>query len=461
MLLALIIAYLAVTIIIGLLAGRLVKNSTDFMLAGRKLPLFMNGAALFALWYGSETVFGSSSTFLDEGLLGVIEDPFGGVLCLLLYGLVFARPLYRMNLRTLGDLYRLQYGPKAELLSAVFMVVSFFGYIAAQLIAMGIILHVVVPGLSVTSGMLISAAIVMLYTLVGGMWAISITDFVQSIVIVVGLVIAAIVIAVKAGGVEHVLSSAPAGHFQFFPEGDANSITNWLAAWAVLGFGSLASQDIFQRVNSARTEKTAVASAFVAGFLYLVFAMLPLFIALASIPLQHQLSSDDNQAALPELIMMHTPALVQIMFFGALISAVLSTCSGAILAPASIVAVNIARPMTGGRLTDKKQLVILRLAVLGITVVSAVMAAEQGNIFELVGESYILALVTLLVPMFCAVYWKKRANSAGAIASMLLGISAWAVFEYALQTEFPSLFAGLGASVAGMVGGSLVVRRWG
>lgn len=456
MLLGLIIAYLAVTVIIGLIAGRLVKNSNDFMLAGRKLPLFMNGAALFALWYGSETVFGASSTFLEDGLLGVIEDPFGGALCLLLYGLVFARPLYRMNLRTLGDLYRLQYGAQAELLSAVFMVISFFGYIAAQLVAMGIILDAVTE-LSITEGMLISAGIVMLYTLVGGMWAISITDFMQSIVIVVGLIIATVVISMKAGGVSHVLSSAPVGHFQFFPDGDANSIINYFAAWAVLGFGSLPSQDIFQRVNSARSPKTAVRSTYMAAFLYLTLAMLPLFIALASIPLQHEMS--DTQAALPKLIMAHTPMIVQIIFFGALISAVLSTCSGAILAPASIVAVNVARPLTGGTLTDKKQLLILRLAVLAITIVSALMAIERGNIFELVGESYILALVTLLVPMFCAVYWKKRANAVGAILSMLFGITAWALFEFALDVEFPSLFAGLGASVIGMVGGSLLVTR--
>ncbi|MCU0420983.1 MAG: sodium:solute symporter, partial [Cyclobacteriaceae bacterium] len=91
MLLASIVVYLLATLAIGYWASRKVKTSGDFMLAGRSLPMVLSASALFATWFGSETVFGASSEFLKGGVLGVIEDPFGAALCLLLFGLFFAR----------------------------------------------------------------------------------------------------------------------------------------------------------------------------------------------------------------------------------------------------------------------------------------------------------------------------------------------------------------------------------
>lgn len=125
MLLPYIIAYLVLTLMVGFWAARRVKNSGDYLNAGRRIPLFMSSAALFALWFGSETIFGASSEFAQNGLLGVVEDPFGGALCLLLFGLIFSRKLYRMKLVTLGDLYRNRYGQKVELLASVAMLFTF------------------------------------------------------------------------------------------------------------------------------------------------------------------------------------------------------------------------------------------------------------------------------------------------------------------------------------------------
>jgi len=162
---------------VGFWAARRVKNSGDYINAGRRIPLFMSSTALFALWFGSETLFGASGEFATYGLIGMIEDPSGGALCLLLFGLIFSRKLYRMNLLTLGDLYRNRYGQKVELLASVAMLSTFFGYVAAQLVALGLLLELV-PDLSLTQGISISCCIVAAYTIAGGMWAISLTDFV-------------------------------------------------------------------------------------------------------------------------------------------------------------------------------------------------------------------------------------------------------------------------------------------
>jgi len=453
MLLTSVIVYLVITIIIGVAASRLVHNSDDYVSAGRKIPFLLSSAALFALWFGSETVFGASSEFVEHGLLGVIEDPFGGVLCLLLYAFVFARPLYKMKLITLGDLFRRHYGAKIELAASVFMVITFFGYIAAQLVALGIILNLI-SGIPLVYGIIISAAIVTIYTMAGGMWAISITDFMQSIIIVLGLAAVAYTVSEIGGGTMNILQQAPENAYQFFPEANANDMLQWMAAWMVLGLGSLPSQDIFQRVNSANSEDVAVKSTVLGALFYLVIAMFPLYLGLAAKVLYaDEIVGMDYQEVLPMMVLKHSNIYVQIMFFGALLSAIFSTCSGAILAPATIISENIIRPYLKKNLEDRQFLLILRISVVFIAVIATLMALSRNNIYELVGESSILGLVTLLVPMFCAIYWKS-ANSFGALLSMLFGITVWFIFEHVFITTFPSLMAGLIASIMGMIAGS-------
>ena len=251
------------------------------MLAGRSLPVFLSASALFATWFGSETVFGASSEFLKGGLYSVIEDPFGAALCLVLFGIFFARKLYSMNLLTLGDFFKVRFGNRTELVASIFLAPPYVGYIAAQLVAMGLILNVV-TGLEIWQGVIISACVVTFYTYIGGMWAISITDFFQSIVIVVGLLALAIILANKAGGVNAVLQEVHPSTFRFLPKWEPKEVMLYFAAWSVLGLGSIPSQDVFQRVMSSGSQKIAVRSCFIAAGLYLTIAMLPLFISLCA-----------------------------------------------------------------------------------------------------------------------------------------------------------------------------------
>jgi SSS family transporter len=453
-----VVIYLLLTVAVGIAASRYIKTSTDFMLAGRKLPMFLSASALFALWFGSETIFGASSEFVKHGVLGVIEDPFGGVLCLVLFALIFVKPLYRLNLLTLGDLYRNHYGKSVELIASVCMLLTFFGYIAAQLVALGIIIQII-SGLPTIYGILISAGVVTIYTLMGGMWAITITDFMQSIIIVVGLVIVAVTIVNKAGGMAPVLDGAPEGTFSFVPtDGKPMSWIHYLAAWLTLGLGSLASQDIFQRANSAESEKTAVRSTLLGAGMYGIIAILPLFIGLAGKVLYPDLTEGDTQQVLPSMVMAHTDMWVQVMFFGALLSAIFSTCSGAVLAPASILSENIIRPFVDQNMPDKRFLVILRVSVVGMAGLAAWLAAFRTNIYELVSESSILGLVTLFVPMITALFWKKSSQG-GAILSMVVGLICWFLSEHVFHIEFPAMFIGFGASALGMVVGTGLFPR--
>lgn len=457
MLLSAILAYLGFTLLIGLWAARRVHNTRDYVVAGRKMPMVVAASALFATWFGSETILGASSEFLEGGLLAVVEDPFGAALCLMLTGAFYARRLYRLNILTFNDYYRQRYGPAVELVSALFMIPSYFGWIAAQLVAMAIILQSV-AGLPFLAGILLCALVVLVYTYWGGMWAVSVTDFIQTFMILGGLLFLLGTLLHQSGGLEPVTRELPDGFFRILPESTPMGYAHWFAAWITIGLGSIPQQDIFQRVMSARTERGAVRASWLAGFLYLSIGLLPLLIVLVGRHLYSGLEVEDGQYFLPTLVLRHGGMAVQVLFFGALLSAILSTTSGAMLAPATVLGENIIRPRLR-QFNDEDILRIIRLSVVGVAACSVLMAAWKANIYELVAQSSALSLVSLFVPLTAGFYW-KRANAHGAMASMLAGMGAWLACEV-LSTDFPPLLYGLGASILGMIAGSLGFRSSG
>lgn len=450
MLLFFILLYLLITVLVGVWAARRVHNTTDFLLAGRKLPLYMATTVVFATWFGSETLLGASSEFAEKGLLGIIEDPFGAALCLLLIGLFFARKLYRLNLLTFGDFYRIRYNRQAEIVAAFFLVISYFGWIAAQMVALGIVFNLLF-GTSLAVGIIGGSVVVVGYTYLGGMWSVSVTDFVQTIMIIGGLLFVTGMVVWRTPA-QDVVATLPTDFFRFTPGSGAGS-TSWLnyfALWITIGLGSIPQQDVFQRVMSSRSEGVAVWSSLLAAGLYLTVALLPLVLALYARVLYPDLMQGDTQLLVPGLILRAGSLPVQILFFGALISAIVSTASGAVLAPAAILSENLLRPLLR-QVTDARMLALSRLSVLLVAAVSLVMALLKSNIYELVAESSALSLVSLFVPLVAGLY-STRTTAPAAILSMLLGMGGWLLALY-LHTEINPLIYGLAGSLAGILPG--------
>lgn len=447
-----IILYLFITLLVGMLSVRWVKNSGDFILAGKRLPFFMATTTIFATWFGSETVMGSSSEFINGGFLSVIEDPFGASLCLILVGLFFARPLYRMNMLTFGDFYKIHFGRKAEIIASICLIWSYFGWVAAQMVAMGIVMHVIVPALAVNQCIIIASVIVIVYTYMGGMWAISITDFFQTIFIIVGLIITVVIVADEAGGFNNVLEHTPEGFFHFTPENTFQAWTEYIAAWITLGLGSIPQQDVYQRVMSSKSEKVAAWSSMTAGVMYFTIALIPLFLGLAATQLINW--NGDSQLLLPQLILTKTHLAVQVLFFGALLSAIMSTASGAILAPAVILSENLIRPVFKST-SDKKFLFLTRLCVILIALISLGMALVEKNIYDLVGVASEISMVSLFIPLCMGLFLKSK-NEFAAILSMVLGTAAWFI-AVKLETGFPPIFTGTLVSLGGFIAGMLML----
>lgn len=414
------------------------------MLAGKQLPMFVTASALFATWFGAETIIGSSSEFVQHGLLGVVEDPFGAALCLLLVGVFFAKPLYKMNLVSFGDFYRVKFGESTEIISSIIIIISYFGWISAQLVALGILFHHV-ANIEISSGIVVGAAIVMGYTVIGGMWAVALTDTIQTIVIIIGLIIIAIMFTQKTEGVSAVLSSTPDGFFRFVPHHGSEYLA-YLATWITIGLGSIPQQDVFQRVMSSKSEKVAVQSSVWAGAMYLIIGLLPLYIGLCAYQLEPAAITNENQSFLPFVIEKHSGIFIQIIFFGAMISAILSTASGAILAPSTVLSENIIRKFYQN-FNDKQLLVSARISIILITVVAVVLSFYESDIYELVAGSSEITLVTLFVPMLGGLYFKKKSEKA-ALLSIIFGLIVWLVLKI-YGTDITRTLYGLGASFLG------------
>lgn len=451
MLLISISIYLLLNVAIGFWASRRVHNTEDYVLAGRRLGFGLATMVTFATWFGSETMMGAPAEFIHGGILGVIEEPFGAALCLILVGLFFAKTFYRLNILTFCDFFERRFGEKAEIISALLIVPSYFSWITAQLVALGVLIQII-TGFTFFYSLVLGSGLVMFYTLLGGMWSVSITDFVHNILLIVGLFTLAFIVFGQAGGLAAVVQNTPTDFFRFVPK--QNTSQQWISylmAWATIGLGSIPQQDVFQRVMSAKNEQTAVRSSIAAGLFYISIALLPLFIALAASQLHPELLQQDQKMIILNMVMKYSSPMMQILFFGALISAIMSTSSGAILAPASIIGENLIRPAFP-KISDKNLLLSIRLSVVLVTAICIWMGSFRQNIYELVGESSAFSLVSLFVPMLAGIYWKK-ANTLGCILSMTLGLGTWLYF-FNYPSEYPAAFLGLLASVLGMVLGS-------
>ena len=454
--------YLFVSVCIGLYAASKVKSSADYVVAGRHLPLPFIIATVFATWFGSETVLGIPAKFLNEGLHGVVADPFGSSMCLILVGLFFARPLYRMKLLTIGDYYRQRYNRPVEVTAAVCIVISYLGWVSAQVTALGLVFSILTNGaLAPWQGMTLGVAIVLVWTLSGGMLSVAFTDLFQMSVIMAGMLYIGYVISGIVGGPAVVIEHASAeGKFNLLPAFQLREVVAFLAAWATMALGSIPQQDVFQRVASAKSEGVGAWGSVLGGCLYFFFAFVPMFLAYSATLIDPALIEryiqSDSQQILPNLILTHAPFAAQVFFFGALISAILSCSAATLLAPSVTVAENLLKPVMP-RLTDKQFLLTLRIVVfLFACAVLTFALVSNLSIYGMVENAYKITLAAAVTPLAFGLYWKK-ATTQGAVAAMMGGLGTWIALEIiAPDALVPPQFAGLLASVAGMVLGSLL-----
>ncbi len=438
--------YVAFMFGLSVWAQRRVKTREDFLVAGRRLPLFLAGSTLLATWFGAGTLLTATDEVAAAGLQRAALDPFGAGFCLVLAGLFYARPLWRMKLLTLSDFFARKYGPAAERLSAILMVPSYFGWIAAQYVALAGVLNMFF-GLPLEWGILAVALTGIGYTMLGGMWSVTLTDAVQMSLVVVGVVVLAVTVLLGLGqgdvgaGVGVLITETPSEMLRPIPTGDLRALVGWLGIFAVGALGNIPGQDLMQRVFAAKSEQVAARACVVAGVIYLTFGVLPMLLALAGNLL---LPAGAQASVLPLLAKLTLNPWMAVLFVLAVASAVLSTIDSAILSPATVLSQNLL-----GRLhrSGRASMLIDRTAVLVVGGLSLAFAYAGESAYALLESAYEVTLVSLFVPLTLGLLL-RRPHQGAAIAAMASGMGAWLVHQVAGWESFLApLGAGLGLAL--------------
>ena len=429
------LVYVGLTLAVGVYAGMRVKGSSDFLVAGRRLGLVLSTGTLAATWFGGGIVVGASSQAYKHGFMGVIADPFGAALCLIVAGLFYVRTMRRMGLTTVASFFNARFGRHARLVAAVVTIPTYIGWVASLMVAFGRVVQVVAD-VDPDVGIWIGAAIVLFYTTAGGMWAVTLTDFIQVSVLVIGLVFLAPTILADAGGWDALRAQIPDESFHLYPHGgDGAAWFGYLRDWLVIGLGNLAGQDLIQRSLSSRNESISQNSAYLSALLYLTVGLIPVFLGIIGRIVLPDLED-------PDLVMMtlgktYLPPLGLAIFLGALISALLSSADSALLAPASVIGWDILKFLKPD-VSEKTILRVSRWSVPVLGLFALYLAFAANTIYSLMVDSWSILLATLFVPLTAGIWW-KRANTSGCLASMVAGFLSWMLF----LEVFPDLPADL------------------
>ena len=412
--------YLAGLLFLGAVASTRIRNATDFVVAGRRLGLGLCTFTLFATWFGGGTLIGAAGASYAGGLNAVAADPFGAALCLLLAGAFYVRLLRRLRLLTVPDFFRRRFGRPAEVLSAIVILPAYIGWVGSQLLAVGTVLSAM-AGLPFIASILIAAAIVLAYTVLGGMWGVTLTDFFQGLVLIAAICVLLPIVLGEAGGISTVLGSLPEGRTRFLPTGGLLEWLFFVQAWLVIGLGNIPGQDLMQRALSSKSERVAQWAAYFGGSLYLVVGLIPVALGMIGSVLMPGLQNPEE--IVPLLAMEYLPPVGLALFLGALFSALMSSADSGLLAPASVFGQNIVRNLAPD-MKEKEVLVAVRVGVVIFCGLALAVALWFQSVYSLMVESWSVLMVGLFGPLTLGMYWKKM-NGPGAVSGIAAGLVVW------------------------------------
>lgn len=435
-----IVGFFAVRMGVGIWASRKVSNAADYIVAGRSLPIYMVGASVMATWFAAETLMGASSSGYQYGFQGVIFDPFGAAACLFISGFFFTRLMRRARYLTVVDFFEHRYGKWMTIMASIGQLMTYFVWTGAQMVAAGTIVNALFPSVPVEVGMILVAVWVTGYTMLGGMLADTLLDFIQMFFTAGGMALIFGFVFYQIGGWDGLTSIDSTLYnpkpFTLLPDmaGDAGYLgyfgpmgwMYWVAAWLSIGLGSIPTQDLFQRSMSARNESTAVWGTYFAGVLYLVFGIMSPLIGIMMFKLDPAMADPDS--VLVSAALQYVPPVLTAIFMAALTSALMSTSDSSLLAGASVVTQNLF-PLFGKQLNPTEEVKWTRIMV-GINgFIGIVFALTAQIIYELGVVAWTLLLVGLVTPFIFGMYWKK-ANGYGAVSAVVAGWGSWAILTW-------------------------------
>jgi SSS family solute:Na+ symporter len=419
-------AYFVTMALIGYFASRRVQTMNDFLSAGRRLPLYLAVPTVVATWFGAGVSMGISGAVYTQGFYGVIADPFGCAIALVIAGLFFAGRFKRLGLLTLSDLFGKVYGSRFERFATIIVLPFYIGTIASQMLAMGYVFQLV-SGASLEVGIVLGAVMVVTYTVSGGIWAVTITDFVQFFLLSIGLIIVVPICLNQVPDTERLFNVflsefktvLPASHDSF----------NWLAYIGrilMTGLGTIMGQDLIQRFLACRSEKVARYSGVIGGGCYFILGLVPMFIGLAGREIYVHLEQPEH--LIPLLAKEYLPPLVFTLFACGLFSAIMSSADSYLLAGATLITNNLILKIWPTP-HERSKLSILRWINIGVALVALGLSLTGQSIFDMMVHAGTTLFVAIFVPGTAALFW-KGANTPAAWSSVFLGLASWIGFIF-------------------------------
>lgn len=425
-----ILLYIVGQLLLALVLSRRPKTESDYLLAGRSLGPWLATFSVFATWFGAETCIGATGEAYKYGVAGVITDPFGYALGIVLLGVFFATTLWKRGLVTMADLFRRRYGIGVERLAAIVMIPTSLLWAAAQIRAFGQVLASS-SELGIFAAITIAAAVVILYTAIGGMWADAVTDLLQGIVLIIGVFALAVVLAMKGGFAE--IQHLPAERLSI--RGDRTWMQT-IEVFSVPVLSSIAAQELISSVLAMRSPQLARSATVAAGFIYLLVGLVP--VALGLVAIQHLGPDVDPEQVLSRFAKENLSLPLYILFLGALVSAILSTLSGALLVAGSLAAHNLIMPLTP-KLAESRKVLLNRGAVVVFGIASYLIALSSESVYNLVQESAALGSSGILVVMVFAIWSERIGGAASAYAALLASLACYIIGDQIYAFEYPYL----------------------
>ncbi len=437
--------YIVAQLAIGAWVARRIRTEDDYLVAGRNLGYGLAIFTVFATWFGAETCIGAAGAIYESGLSGGSADPFGYALCLFFMGAVFAVPLWRRKLTTLADLFRQRFSVGVERLAVLLMVPTSLLWAAAQIRAFGQVISVS-SGLEVELTITIAAAVVIVYTMSGGLLADAITDMIQGIALITGLVILFVVV-MRNGGAAALANVEPerlailgGGTVPWYEVAEA---------WAIPVFGSVVAAELVARVIATRTPTIARNSFMIASGGYLAMGLIPVTIGLIGVRMVPGLEHPEQ--ILPQLAQTMLPTALYALFAGALLSAILSTVDSTLLVSSSLVSHNIIVPLRPG-LSEAWKVRVARIGVAVFGVLAYVMALHAEGVYALVEQASAFGSAGIFVIVTFGLFTRWGGPFA-AFMALLTGVGVWVVGSYVLALSWAYLAALASSALAYLVAG--------
>ena len=415
--------YVVLMMLIGYWASRGNHSLADFAIAGRSIPLWLCTISVFATWFGSGIMMGATTAAYEYDMLLMVGEPFASGLCLLLIGLMFARIVRRTRRLTWPEFFEARYGKVAATFAAVSDVISGAIWLGGLLFTFGVLLQSL-AGVPLQVGIVGGTVVVATYTMIGGMWAVAMTDFVQMSVFVIGLFVLLFVVLADAGGWGAVSAQLPENAMRLVPlEHTFIGWAQYIQVWMTLGVAAVASSSVIQRALSARSEGVAQNSFYLAAIAYVVIGSIPLVLGwVASITMP---GIEDPNAILTDLAISHLHPVMVAVFVGAIVSAGMSSCDSILLAGSTVVSTNL-MPLVVRDPSDQLRLRVVRYTIPVLALGAMYIAFNANRAVQVLIDSASILLAGICVPFFACFFWSK-ANRTGGVASIASGLATWQI----------------------------------